>query len=139
MKSDALGGLTILVVEDEPETLELVSMILRDSGADVVSAANAEAAMTILETSPPHVMVSDLNLPGADGCALVRQMREQLGTKVPAIALSASKSFGDAKRALEAGFDVHVAKPISSDELVQAVRALGGSLSGNVNGSSPAS
>jgi CheY-like chemotaxis protein len=128
LKSDALGGLTILVVEDEPETLDLVSMILRDSGADVRSAANAEAAMDSLEAATPHVMVSDLNLPGADGCELVRRVRERFGRTVPAIALSASKSFGDAKRALEAGFDVHVAKPVSAGELVEAVRALSGSL-----------
>lgn len=129
--SDALGGLTILVVEDEPETLELVSMILRDAGAEIVSASHAEAAMDLLETSRPHVMVSDLNLPGADGCALVERVRERFGRQVPAIALSASKTLGDAKRALDAGFDVHVAKPISSDELVEAVRALTGAISGS--------
>jgi CheY-like chemotaxis protein len=128
LKSDALGGLTILVVEDEPETLDLVSMILRDSGADVRSAANAEAAMDSLEATTPHVMVSDLNLPGADGCELVRRVRERFGRTLPAIALSASKSLGDAKRALEAGFDVHVAKPVSAGELVAAVRAVSGSL-----------
>ena len=131
MKSDALGGLTILIVEDEPETLELVSMILRDSGADVLTASNAEAAMAALERKTPHVVVSDLNLPGADGCDLVRMVRERFGKKVPAIALSASKSMGDAKRALEAGFDVHVAKPVSTEELIDAVRALGGALSGS--------
>ena len=139
MKSDALGGLTILVVEDEPETLELVSLLLRDSGAHVHTASNAEAAMDLLETTKIHVMVSDLNLPGADGCDLVRRVRQTFGKKVPAIALSASKSLGDAKRALEAGFDVHVAKPISSEELVEAVRALSGPLSGDLSGSSPAS
>ena len=124
MKSDALGGLTILVVEDEPETLELVSLILSDHGAEVRSAANAEAAMDVLESARPHVMVSDLNLPGEDGCDLVRRVRERFGRTVPAIALSASKSIGEAKRALEAGFDVHVAKPVSSDELIDAVRAV---------------
>lgn len=136
MNSDALGGLTILVVEDEPETLELVSMILRDCGAHVVSAANAEAAMDVLEAARPHVMISDLNLPGADGCDLVRRVRETFGKKVPAIALSASKSFGDAKRALEAGFDVHVAKPVSTHELVEAVRAVSGPQSANIAGAS---
>lgn len=125
MKSDALGGLTILVIEDEPETLELVSLILGDHGAEVKSASNAEKAMEVLETARPHVMVSDLNLPGADGCELVRRVRERFGRTVPAIALSASKSLGDAKRALDAGFDVHVAKPISSEELIEAVRAVG--------------
>jgi CheY-like chemotaxis protein len=129
LKSDALGGLTILVVEDEPETLELVTLLLRDASADVLAAANAESAMALLESTRVHVMVSDLNLPGADGCDLVRRVRERYGKKVPAIALSASKSIADAKRALEAGFDVHVAKPVSSDELIEAVRALGGPLS----------
>lgn len=135
MNNEALGGLTILIVEDEPETLELVSMILRDCGADVHAASNAEAAMALLEGVRPHVLVSDMNLPGADGCDLVKRVRETFGKKVPAIALSASKSLADAKRALEAGFDVHVAKPVSIDELVEAVRALGGALSGNVSAS----
>ena len=91
--------------------------------------------MESLAAATPHVMVSDLNLPGADGCELVRRVREEFGKKLPAIALSASKSIGDAKRALDAGFDVHVSKPISTEELIEAVRALGGPLSG----SSPAS
>lgn len=124
MKSDALGGLTILVVEDEPETLELVSLLLSDHGAEVRTASNAETAMDVLETARPHVMVSDLNLPGADGCELVRRVRERFGRTLPAIALSASKSLGDARRALDAGFDVHVAKPISAGELIDAVRAV---------------
>jgi len=121
LNNEALGGLTIVVVEDEPETLELVTLILRDRGAEVHSAANAEAAMTLLEGVRPHVIVSDLNLPGADGCELVKRVRETFGRKVPAIALSASKSIADAKRALDAGFDVHVAKPVSTEELVEAV------------------
>ena len=128
MDNKALGGLTILVVEDEPETLELVSMILRDFGAEIHTASNAESAMDMLETTRPHVMVSDLNLPGADGCELVRRVRERFGRTVPAIALSASKSLGDAKRALDAGFDVHVAKPVSTEELVEAVRAMSNKL-----------
>jgi CheY-like chemotaxis protein len=126
--NDALGGLTILVVEDEPETLELVAMVLKSCGAEVVSAANAEAALDLLSEVQPDVVVSDLNLPGADGCELVRQVRERHGRALPAIALSASSSLGDARRALEAGFDVHVAKPVTADELVEAVRALSGSL-----------
>lgn len=128
--NDALAGLLILVVEDEPETLELVSMVLQGAGATVVSAAHAEAAMDQLEREHPDVVVSDLNLPGADGCDLVRRVRSAYGRGVPAIALSASASLGDAKRALEAGFDVHVAKPVSSEELIEAVRAVSGSRPG---------
>ena len=128
--NDALGGLTILDVEDEPETLELVSMVLRRVGANVLSAANAEAAMDVLDREHPQVLVSDLNLPGADGCDLVRRVRTIPGPRVPAIALSASSTLADAKRALEAGFDVHVAKPVTADELVEAVRAVSGSLRG---------
>lgn len=128
--NDALRGLTILVVEDEPETLELVAMVLRASGANVVHAASAEAALDLLLEARPDVLVSDLNLPGADGCALVRRVRELHGRAVPAVALSASASLGDAKRALESGFDVHVAKPVTSEELVEAVRAVSASLPG---------
>jgi CheY-like chemotaxis protein len=128
--NDALGGLTILVVEDEPETLELVSMVLRGCGATVVSAANAEAGIDELARVHPHVLVSDLNLPGADGCELVRRVRELPGARVPAIALSASSTREDARRALDAGFDVHVSKPVTPDDLVEAVRAVSGSLPG---------
>lgn len=117
-----------MVIEDEPETLELVSMVLEGCGARVITAANAEAALDLLDGLKPDVMVSDLNLPGADGCELVRKLRDRHGRAVPAIALSASSSLGDARRALEAGFDVHVAKPVSSEELIEAVRALSGSL-----------
>lgn len=126
--NDALAGLTIMVIEDEPETLELVSMVLENHGASVITAANAEAAIDLLASVKPDVVVSDLNLPGADGCEVVRRVRESHGATLPAIALSASSTLGDAKRALEAGFDVHVSKPVSSDELIEAVRAVSGSL-----------
>jgi len=122
---DELSGLRIVIVEDEPETLELVALILRDAGAEVFPAATVDAGLEALERHRPDVLVSDLNLPGsAGGCDLVRRARASQVLPPAAIALSASSSLADARSAIESGFDVHVAKPISVDELVAAVRSV---------------
>lgn len=124
-RSDILRGIRVLVVEDEPETLELVGFLLSRAGADVCAASNAEAALALLERAEmPHVIVSDLHMPGMSGDVFVRRVREEAGDAVRAIALSASASAVDTRRALAAGFDVHVAKPVSEGDLVEAVLAL---------------
>lgn len=126
--SHRLSGLRLLVVEDEPETLELVTFFLERAGADVRAAACAEAALALIERMDmPHVVVSDLQMPGIGGDELVKLLRERAtssGVTLRAIALSASASPTDAARALTAGFDVHLAKPVGSDDLVEAVLAL---------------
>lgn len=111
------------MVEDEPETLELVAMTLRAAGADVLEANGAEAALVELDRDAPHVVVSDLQMPGLDGYELMRILQKRSVPPV-AVALSASASLDDARRALEAGFSVHVAKPIAMTDLVETVRAV---------------
>jgi CheY-like chemotaxis protein len=123
LRGDELGGLRILVVEDEPETLELVALTLRKAGADVAEASGAEAALALLDSHRPMVVVSDLQMPDLDGFALMRVLRERKEPPV-AIALSASSSSADAQRALEAGFAVHVAKPIAVADLIASIRAI---------------
>ncbi len=121
LRGDELAGLRVLVVEDEPETLELVSMTLRSAGAEVIEASGAAIALDRLATRAPHV--SDLQMPDLDGFELVRRLNERPVPPV-AVALSASASLDDARRALEAGFAVHVAKPIGTTDLVETIRAV---------------
>jgi len=123
LRGDELTGLRVLVVDDEPETLELVSLALRSAGAHVVEASGAESALQKLEAHAPHVVLSDLQMPGLDGYALMRRLRDRPAPPI-AVALSASASLADAQRALEAGFAVHVAKPIAMADLVETIRAV---------------
>lgn len=118
-----LKGVRVLVVEDEPETLDLIALTLKSAGAEVETASGAEAALARLGPPAPDVVVSDLQMPGLDGYALMRRLQELPDPPV-AIALSASASLDDARRALEAGFRVHVAKPVAMLDLVEAIRAL---------------
>lgn len=112
----------MLVVEDEPDTRELVATMLERLGADVTACANGEDALASFDACAPHIVVSDLALPKMDGREMMRRVRAmQLGRTVPALALSGNASIEDACRALDAGFDVHLAKPISREELVAAV------------------
>jgi CheY-like chemotaxis protein len=123
LRGDELAGVRVLVVDDEPETLELVSLTLRSAGADVTEASGAEMALEHLETMDPHVVLSDLQMPGIDGYALATSLRQRPAPPV-AVALSASNSIEDARRALAAGFSVHVTKPIGVSELVDTIRAV---------------
>ena len=123
LRGDELAGLRILVVEDEPETLELVCLTLRSAGAEVLEASGAEAALERLHAASPHVVLSDLQMPGLDGYELMRRLKDRPVPPI-AVALSASASLEDARRALEAGFAVHVAKPIGTSELVETIRAV---------------
>lgn len=123
LKGDELSGLRVLVVDDEPETLELVALTLRSAGAEVVEASGAEMALRELDMRVPDVVLSDLQMPGLDGFELMRLLRDRPAAPV-AVALSASASLDDAQRALAAGFAVHVAKPIAMVDLVDAIRAV---------------
>ena len=124
LRGDELAGLRILVVDDEPETLEIVALTLRAAGANVVEASGAGQALDLLSSHDPHVVLSDLQMPELDGYELMRRLRMRGGPRVVvAVALSASSSSADAKRALDAGFAVHVAKPIAMTDLVETIRA----------------
>jgi CheY-like chemotaxis protein len=120
-----LTGVRVLVIEDEPDTRELVATVLERLGAHVRAFGNAEDALAAFEAFDPQIVVSDLSLPRVDGWEMIRRLRATaLGRSVPAMALSANTSLEDAGRALDAGFDVHLAKPISREELVAAVLSI---------------
>ena len=131
--SPVLQGIRVLVVEDEHDTREVMTFILQQCGAEVRSAASAGEAFDILRTDwAPHVLVSDIEMPGEDGYALIRRVRAleaERGGRIPAAALTAYARSEDRMRALSAGFQVHVPKPVEPAELIAVVASLSGQTS----------
>jgi PAS domain S-box-containing protein len=128
-----LEGLSLLVLDDDDDSRELVSRVLCDEGAQVHSAASAAEALESLQAlaaagTPVNALLSDIGLPGEDGYSFIRKVR-RLGTpiaRVTAIALTALARSEDRRRALMAGFQTHVAKPVDPAELVAVVATLCG-------------
>ena len=122
-----LSGLRVLVVDDEPDTLDLLRRVLGDSQAQVAAAPSVEAALAALGAFAPHVLVSDVSMPGRDGYELIRVVRSTTGPDaLPAAALTAYARPEDAARAREAGFQVHISEPVEPEELVKVVAQLAG-------------
>jgi signal transduction histidine kinase len=122
-----LDGVRVLVVEDEPDTLDLVATILRERGAQVEAVSTTLDAREALTRTRPDVLLSDIGLPGEDGLALIRTVRglsAEDGGQVPAVALTAYARDQDRAQALEAGFQAHLTKPIRPLDLVQVVANL---------------
>ena len=120
-----LPAVQVLVVEDDTDARELLAMILRGAGATVTTASSVAEALESLHREPPHVLVCDIAMPGEDGYALIRRIRAGEGdSTLPAVAVTAFARREDRDRALDAGFDVHMAKPVDPSELVDAVAAL---------------
>jgi two-component system CheB/CheR fusion protein len=121
-----LDGMTVLVVDDDPDSLKLVCVALAQCGAAVLEATSVAAAMKHLEQSAPDVIVSDIAMPNQDGLDLVRQVRALDGTtsNVPMVALTAFTSDDDRRRILGAGFNRYFAKPVAPLELVRALASL---------------
>ena len=121
---EKLHGLRVLLVDDDPETLDMLKFLLAQCEAEVTTATSVHEALRVLEYSTSNVLVSDLAMPDEDGYDLIRQVRKRAperGGNMPAIALSAYTGSEDRERALAAGFQLHLAKPISPDELVSAL------------------
>jgi CheY-like chemotaxis protein len=116
----------VLVVDDDEDGLGAVSGILFEAGADVRQARSAEAALDLLATFTPDVLVSDIAMPGRDGYWLIRRVRS-MGTpsaRVPAVALTAYSSPEDESRARAAGFQCHLPKPAAPEALASTVAEL---------------
>jgi CheY-like chemotaxis protein len=115
----SLVGLRVLVVDDEPDTLEMFRDVLEAAGADVRAVATGGDALSVAETWLPDLVVTDLGLPGMDGYDLLAAIRKtRPAAACPAIAISAYARLDDRSRALAAGFQAHVAKPIEPPALV---------------------
>ncbi|HEX3230034.1 MAG TPA: PAS domain S-box protein, partial [Pyrinomonadaceae bacterium] len=124
--SQTLNGIKVLLVEDEPDARELLSMTLRISGASVYAVDSAREALRTLSSFKPDVLLSDIGLPLESGYDLIRQVRA-LSTnlkKIPAIALTAFATEKDRQRALSAGFQIHLAKPVEPQALVDVIEKL---------------
>jgi len=128
-----LQGLRILVVDDEPSAREWCQLTLGHHGARVIAAASAGEALAALGREAVDVLVSDLRLPGDDGYDLIRRVREldaERGGRTPAVALTGYPRVEDRSRALDAGYDAHVPKPVAVTELVSVVALLAGRAAG---------
>jgi PAS domain S-box-containing protein len=116
-----LAGLHVLVVDDEQDARELARLTFEQAGARVTLAASAPEALATLEAERVDVLVSDIGMPGINGYALLETVRGRGGASIPAIALTAYARLEDRERALKAGFQLHIPKPIDPGRLVRAV------------------
>ncbi|HEX5227152.1 MAG TPA: response regulator [Bryobacteraceae bacterium] len=119
-----LDGVHVLLVDDEPDAREVVSTMLRRAGADVTAAGSVREALDLFERTRPSVLLSDIAMPERDGYDLIRLVRElpaSHGGQTPAIALTAYAREEDRFRALTAGFQAHLAKPVAPPDLVAAI------------------
>jgi signal transduction histidine kinase/ActR/RegA family two-component response regulator len=123
-RSQRLDGLRILVVDDHADGRTLTTLFLTQAGATVTAVASAREALQLLEVDRPDVLVSDIGLPDEDGYTLIRQIRQreaEHGGLLPAIALTGYARADDRARALAAGFQAHIAKPLEPAELIAAI------------------
>jgi CheY-like chemotaxis protein len=127
MVAPNLSGIHVLTVDDEPDALMLVSEILEAAGARVTTAPSAEQALEKLTAETPDVIVADLGMPRMDGFAFINRLRGHDNAsvrEVPAAALTAYARSEDRMKALKAGFQIHLAKPIDPAELVTTIASL---------------
>jgi signal transduction histidine kinase/ActR/RegA family two-component response regulator len=122
-----LDGLRVLLVEDEADARDLLVMMLEQYGATVTAASSAAEALAAMESATPDVLVSDIAMPVIDGYTLIRRIRaleSERGTPIPAVALTAYTRGDDRTRALEAGYQVHVPKPVEPEDLASVLAKL---------------
>lgn len=122
-----LAGVHALVVDDDQGAREVIAQILESLGARVSLAATGSAALTLLFERKPHVLVADLGMPEMDGFALIEQVRAldpNLGGRIPAVAVTAYATMQDRLRALHAGYQNHIAKPVEPEELAAVIASL---------------
>jgi len=122
-----LVGLKILVVDDELDTCEMVSTAFEECDAEIKIATSAAEALGQMDEWTPHVLIADISMPEMDGYELIRQIRTrdpQEGGKIPAVALTAMVRIEDRTKALNAGYQMHVAKPVELGELCAVVASL---------------
>jgi CheY-like chemotaxis protein len=123
----SLDGVRVLVVDDDPESRELVTVLLENAGAFVFSSGSAAEALRVLQREHVDVLLADIAMPGEDGYSLIRKVRALESTsisRIPAAALTSFTGEGNEQRSLEAGFQLHIDKPVESSTLVDAVASL---------------
>ncbi|MEH1840612.1 MAG: PAS domain-containing protein [Nostoc sp.] len=122
-----LTGIRVLTVDDDPDARELLTVLLTEYKAQVLTVSSAAEVLANLESFQPDVLISDIGMPEVDGYSLIQQIRTltpEKGGKIPAIALTAYARVDDYQQAITSGYQRHVTKPLDPEELVQAVVAL---------------
>lgn len=117
-----LSRLFVLIVDDDSDSLEVATFALEQAGAQVAAVRSGAEALRSLSKQVPDLIISDVGMPEMDGYMLmshIRQLPDSNGGAVPAIALTAYTDSGDHQKALDAGFQVHLAKPVDLDVLVR--------------------
>jgi PAS domain S-box-containing protein len=124
-RDNTIDGVRILIVEDQPDTLEMLTAVFERRGYQVIGCDSAQGALELMAREDFDVLVSDVGLPTMDGIQLIKTLRDNKGLKrTPAIALTGYASQKDSEDALNAGFDLHLSKPFDPDELMEAVDRL---------------
>jgi CheY-like chemotaxis protein len=126
LDANQLKNISILIVDDDEDARELVGDALAELGARVSRASSAAAALVQLQQDPPNVLISDIGMPVEDGYSLIRRVRAlppERGGETPAIALTAYARPEDIRKAEEAGFQLHVVKPVRLENLMEAVKS----------------
>jgi CheY-like chemotaxis protein len=124
---DVLDGIRVLLVDDDADSVRPLSLFLESHKANVVTAESATTALQKLENGQFDIIITDIGMPGADGFELLAKLRSLTNGRnsaLPAIAVTAYASPDDRDRALAAGFQEHIAKPVDYDELLAAIRQL---------------
>ena len=119
-----LRGVRVLIVDDEQDARDVIADVMTEAGADVTKAGSAAQAFQLLQLNPPHLLISDIGMPNEDGYELLRRIRAlppEKGGDVPAIALTAYARQEDIRAAAEAGFQLHLAKPVKTEKLLEAI------------------
>jgi len=124
---DNLAGVRVLAIDDDEDALGLLRVVLEAAGAEVITLASAAQGLERLATTRPDALVVDLGMPGMDGFEFISRVRassDPAVRDVPAAALTAFARSEDRTRALQSGFEMHVAKPVDPGELVASVARL---------------
>jgi CheY-like chemotaxis protein len=117
----------VLAVDDEPDARDLVRRVLEQCGANVITASSATEALALLKSGRPNMIICDIGMPGEDGYEFIRNVRAlpvEAGGRTPAAALTAFARAEDRTRALRAGYQTHVSKPVEPTELTAVVASL---------------
>jgi CheY-like chemotaxis protein len=123
IKPTMLDGLKILFVDDDADVLLLVKTLLVNAHAEVITAASGREALALLDTAKPNVIISDISMPGFDGYQFITALRDRK-ILTPAIALTAQSRTKDQQKALDAGFNMHLRKPMRALTLIAAISEL---------------
>lgn len=122
--SQELSQINILIVDDDADSQELLALILAETGANVIRAASASEALTLLTLTQPSLIISDIGMPDTDGYSLIQKIRAMpsgSGREIPAIALTAYDADEDREKAFAFGFQEFITKPIDPEALLSKV------------------